>query len=51
MTYHVNITTQDDSHALAETRGYRITLNVKKGAGETGFNALKHCSRRWVRVS
>ena len=41
MTYHVNITTQDDSHALAETRGHRITLNVKKGAGEAGFNAAE----------
>lgn len=38
MNYHVNVTIQDDSHALAETRGHHITLNVKKGAGEAGFN-------------
>ena len=27
--------------ALAETRGHRLTLNVKKGAGEAGFNAAE----------
>jgi len=41
MIYHVNLTTQDDSHALAETRGHRLTLNVKKGSGEAGFNAAE----------
>jgi len=41
MNYHVNVTLQDDSHALAETRGHRLTLNVKKGAGEAGFNAAE----------
>ena len=41
MTYHVNVTIQDDSHALAETRGHRLSLNVKKGAGEAGFNAAE----------
>jgi len=39
--YHVNVTLQDDSHALAETRGHTLTLNVKKGAGEAGFNAAE----------
>ena len=24
-----------------KTRGYRITLNIKKGVGETGFNAAE----------
>ena len=41
MNYHVNITIQDDSHALAKTRGHRLPLNVKKGAGEAGFNAAE----------
>ncbi len=41
MIYHVTATTQDDSHALVETRGHRLTLNVKKGAGEAGFNAAE----------
>lgn len=41
MNYQVNVTIQDDSHALAEARGYQLTLNVKKGAGEAGFNAAE----------
>ena len=41
MTYHVSVTRQDDSHAIAETRGHRLSLNVKKGAGEAGFNAAE----------
>ena len=40
-TYHVAVTRQDDSHALAETREHAITLNVKRGAGEAGFNAAE----------
>jgi uncharacterized OsmC-like protein len=39
--YHVTATVQDDSLALAETRGHQITLNVKKGSGEAGFNAAE----------
>jgi uncharacterized OsmC-like protein len=41
MMYHVTATIQDDSHALIEARGHRLTLNVKKGAGEAGFNAAE----------
>jgi len=41
LDYHVNITIQDDSHALAEARGHKLTLNVRKGAGEAGFNAAE----------
>jgi len=41
MNYHVDVTTQDESHAEANTRGHRITLNIKKGAGESGFNAAE----------
>ncbi len=41
MNYHVTATIQDDSHAIAETRGHRLTLNVKKGAGDAGFNAAE----------
>ena len=39
--YRVTVTIQDESHALAEARGHRLTLNVKKGAGEAGFNAAE----------
>ena len=41
MNYHVTATIQDESHALIETRGHSLTLNVKKGAGEAGFNAAE----------
>jgi putative redox protein len=41
MTYHVTAEIQDASHALIETRGHRLTLNVKKGSGEAGFNAAE----------
>lgn len=41
MTYHVTAEIQDDSHAIVETRGHRLTLNVKKGSGEAGFNAAE----------
>jgi uncharacterized OsmC-like protein len=41
MNYHVDVTIQNDSHAIAETRGHRLKLNVKKGAGEAGFNAAE----------
>jgi len=40
-TYHVTAAIQDESHAVVETRGHRLTLNVKKGAGEAGFNAAE----------
>ena len=41
LNYHVNVTIQDESHAIAETRGHLLILNVKKGAGEAGFNAAE----------
>ena len=41
MDYHVNVTIQDESHAFAEARGHKLTLNIKKGAGEAGFNAAE----------
>ncbi|NCP86294.1 MAG: osmotically inducible protein C [Anaerolineae bacterium CG_4_9_14_3_um_filter_57_17] len=41
MNYHVTATIQDDSHALIETRGHELTLNVKKGSGDAGFNAAE----------
>lgn len=40
-TYHVAVARQDDSHALAETRGHAITLNIMRGAGVAGFNAAE----------
>jgi len=39
--YHVTVTRQDESHALAETCGHRLSLNIKKGAGDAGFNAAE----------
>ena len=41
MNYHVTVTRQDDSHALAEARGHELALNVKKGSGEAGFTAAE----------
>ena len=41
LNYHVNVTIQDEYHAIAETRGHLLMLNVKKGAGEAGFNAAE----------
>jgi len=41
MSYHVAVTRQDEARALAETRGHQLTLNVKKGSGEAGFNAAE----------
>lgn len=39
--YHVLVSDQGDGRARAETRGIEITLNVKKGSGEVGFNAAE----------
>ena len=41
MKYHVTATIQDESHALVEARGHELTLNIKKGSGEVGFNAAE----------
>lgn len=41
MNYHVTATLQDDSHALVEARGHELTLNIKKGSDEAGFNAAE----------
>lgn len=40
-SYHVRVTRQDESRALVETRGHQLTLNIKKGSGEAGFNAAE----------
>ncbi len=32
---------QDEARALAETRGHQLTLSVKRGGGEAGFNAAE----------
>jgi len=39
--YQVTITRQDEAHALAETRGHELKLNIKKGNGAAGFNAAE----------
>jgi len=41
LTYHVTAAHVDDSHARITTRGHELTLNIKKGAGEAGFNAAE----------
>lgn len=41
MTYHVTAEIQDESHARITARGHELTLNVKKGSGEAGFNAAE----------
>ncbi len=41
MNYHVAVARQDDAHALAEAREHSLTLNIKKGSGEAGFNAAE----------
>ena len=38
---HVKVSRQDASHAVAETRGHMLVLNVKKGSGEAGFTAAE----------
>jgi len=40
-TYHVIAERVDGAHARITTRGHELTLNVKKGAGEAGFNAAE----------
>jgi uncharacterized OsmC-like protein len=39
--YHITVTRQDDSHAIAEARGHLLVLNIKKGSGEAGFTAAE----------
>lgn len=41
LTYHVSVSRQGKTQALAETRGHALTLNIKKGSGEAGFNAAE----------
>lgn len=41
MTYHVTAERVDESHARITARGHELTLNVKKGSGEAGFNAAE----------
>ncbi len=41
MAYHVTVTRRDAAHAVAETRGHTLSLNVKKGDGAAGFNAAE----------
>ena len=41
MDYHVSAQIQDDTHAIVEARGHRLTLNIKKGSGVGGFNAAE----------
>jgi len=39
--YHLEVIRQDETHAQAQARGHMITLNVKKGYGESGLNAAE----------
>ena len=40
-TYHVTATRVDESHARITARGHELGLNIKKGAGDAGFNAAE----------
>lgn len=40
-TYRVTATRLDDSRARVTARGHELSLNIKKGSGETGFNAAE----------
>jgi hypothetical protein len=39
--YRVVVSDQGSGYAQAATRGHEITLNVKKGSGDAGFNAAE----------
>lgn len=41
MNYHVVATQVNDTQARVTARGHEFTLNIKKGAGEAGFNAAE----------
>jgi putative redox protein len=40
-TYNVTVSRQDESHATAVSREHSLTLNIKRGGGEAGFNAAE----------
>lgn len=40
-TYHITLHCQDESHAQAIARDHILTLNIKKGSGQAGFNAVE----------
>ena len=50
MAYHVTVTRRDAAHAVAETRGHTLSLNVKKGDGAAASMPPKRCWRRWARA-
>ena len=39
--YHVSVSRQDESHATATSREHSLTLNIKRGGTEAGFNAAE----------
>ncbi|MBN1453605.1 MAG: OsmC family protein [Anaerolineales bacterium] len=40
-TYHVTATRTDEAYAQIQAREHELTLNIKKGTGEAGFNAAE----------
>ena len=40
-TYSVSVSRHDESHATAVSREHSLTLNIKRGGGEAGFNAAE----------
>lgn len=40
-SFLVKVSRHNGSHALAETRGHQLSLNIKKGDGSAGFNAAE----------
>ncbi|RMF00791.1 MAG: OsmC family peroxiredoxin [Chloroflexi bacterium] len=41
MQYHVTVTRRDEAHATAQARQHTLSLNIKKGDGDAGFNAAE----------
>lgn len=40
-TYHVNVSRQDESRAIASSREHSLNLNIKQGGTDAGFNAVE----------
>ena len=40
-TYHVSVSRQNESRATATSREHSLTLNIKRGGTEAGFNAAE----------
>lgn len=41
MSYNVKVSTTNETTAIVEARGHRLSLDVEKGGGKTGINAAE----------